>query len=237
MVEEGTRKTIMALLRLLALVQLAILLVPFGWIFFFGSGLPDEVPVRASLSTPSQFQAWSLPVLLVPAVANVVLFLLLRWCGRLDRQAGLVGTVKEWERHQVALALARLLVTGYGLLVFVLVVGFVRDNGLDVARWGGLGFVLLLCGVALLLPRFLPGATFGIRTPWTVDDEEVWRRTHRISAGMWLASGLVLVAIWSLSAFWSRPFFLGTLVVAVLLVLFSVALSAYLAGLERERRG
>lgn len=34
----------------------------------------------------------------------------------------------------------------------------------------------------------------GIRTPWTLNSEENWRKTHRISGKIWMMGGLLLVA-------------------------------------------
>jgi len=34
----------------------------------------------------------------------------------------------------------------------------------------------------------------GIRTPWTLADDEVWRKTHRVSAWVWTAAGALGLA-------------------------------------------
>lgn len=39
--------------------------------------------------------------------------------------------------------------------------------------------------------------TFGIKTPWTLANEEVWNKTHRVSGPLWVITGL----IWMLSIF------------------------------------
>jgi uncharacterized membrane protein len=35
---------------------------------------------------------------------------------------------------------------------------------------------------------------FGIRTPWTLDNEEVWRQTHQI-CGKWMFYGGIICAV------------------------------------------
>jgi len=32
---------------------------------------------------------------------------------------------------------------------------------------------------------------FGIKTPWTLANEEVWRKTHRFTGYVWVAAGFV----------------------------------------------
>lgn len=35
--------------------------------------------------------------------------------------------------------------------------------------------------------------TFGIKTPWTLANEEVWNRTHRVSGPLWVIAGLIWI--------------------------------------------
>ena len=43
-----------------------------------------------------------------------------------------------------------------------------------------IGMGLLFVGIGPLLPRISSNRWTGIRTPWTLSNETVWRRTHRI---------------------------------------------------------
>lgn len=55
-----------------------------------------------------------------------------------------------------------------------------------------LGLLFILIGSCLPQVRF--NYFFGVRTPWTLASEEVWRRTHRFSGPAFVLAGLVLVA-------------------------------------------
>lgn len=37
--------------------------------------------------------------------------------------------------------------------------------------------------------------SMGIRTPWTLSDEDVWRKTHRLAAPLWMIGGLLLILL------------------------------------------
>jgi uncharacterized membrane protein len=52
---------------------------------------------------------------------------------------------------------------------------------------------LLLVGVGNYLPRIRSNWFIGIRTPWTMDNERVWRATHRVGGRTFVAAGLVVV--------------------------------------------
>lgn len=38
-----------------------------------------------------------------------------------------------------------------------------------------------------------PNYFIGIRTPWTLENEQTWRSTHRIAGRMWMAGGLLIM--------------------------------------------
>lgn len=44
------------------------------------------------------------------------------------------------------------------------------------------------------MPQIRPNFFFGIRTPWALDNETVWRKTHRLGGVLFFAAG-VLIAI------------------------------------------
>ncbi|MCR5067936.1 MAG: SdpI family protein [Erysipelotrichaceae bacterium] len=58
--------------------------------------------------------------------------------------------------------------------------------------------VCLLLGLMYLIfgnysPKIRKNSTIGIRVPWTLNDEEVWNRTHRFGGFIMVIAGLILV--------------------------------------------
>ncbi|MDY4543483.1 MAG: SdpI family protein, partial [Candidatus Ventricola sp.] len=43
------------------------------------------------------------------------------------------------------------------------------------------------------LPKLRRSNTTGIRLPWTLADEEIWSRTHRFAAPVWVVCGLLMI--------------------------------------------
>lgn len=54
-----------------------------------------------------------------------------------------------------------------------------------------LGLVFIVIGN--YMPKFKHNYTMGIKTPWTLADENVWNRTHRISGPIWIAAGAIMI--------------------------------------------
>lgn len=94
----------------------------------------------------------------------------------------------------------------------------------------GLLFILL----GFLMPQMQPNWFMGIRTPWTLTSDTVWRRTHALGGRVFAAAGAVLVVL----AFLQPPN--GALIVVVVLavaVLIPVAVSYLLWRHEKKAEG
>ncbi|WP_302104550.1 SdpI family protein [Polycladomyces zharkentensis] len=96
--------------------------------------------------------------------------------------------------------------------------------------------VLLMVGLIwMVIGNFLGQVRFnyffGIRTPWTLADEEVWRRTHRLAAPLWMiAGGLMLI-----SAFLPGWMSVGMLVAAIILTAMIPAVYSLIVYRKRHR--
>ena len=56
---------------------------------------------------------------------------------------------------------------------------------------GGVGLLLVLVGNQLGKSRSM--FLFGLRTPWTLDDEEVWIKSNRLAGKLMVAAGLAMI--------------------------------------------
>jgi uncharacterized membrane protein len=54
---------------------------------------------------------------------------------------------------------------------------------------------LLFAGLGNHFQSLRPNYFMGIRTPWTLENEEVWKKTHRLAGFLWVAGGLLLALL------------------------------------------
>lgn len=57
----------------------------------------------------------------------------------------------------------------------------------------GLGFLFAVMGN--LMPKIRQNYFIGIKTPWALEDEDNWRRTHRMAGRLWFAAGLLMMLL------------------------------------------
>ena len=86
--------------------------------------------------------------------------------------------------------------------LFLLTILYNLGHFTGINNWGipATGIFFILFGNALNRIRF--NYFIGIRTPWTLSNEEVWRRTHRFSGPVFIIAGLLMM----LSVAFKNPF-------------------------------
>jgi uncharacterized membrane protein len=68
------------------------------------------------------------------------------------------------------------------------------DIPIEIAVFAGVGALLFYLGD--LLEAAEQNWMIGIRTPWTLSDEAVWRRTHEVGAWLFKLSGVLALLSW-----------------------------------------
>jgi uncharacterized membrane protein len=82
---------------------------------------------------------------------------------------------------------------------------------------GGLFIVL-----GNVMPRARPNWWFGIRTPWTLSNDRVWERTHRVGGYLFVGAGVLLALTSILPSIAMLPIVIGCCVaVSVITVVYS----------------
>ena len=102
------------------------------------------------------------------------------------------------------------------------------DIGLTVMAGVAVLFVFLGNSLGKVRPTYF----FGVRTPWTLADEDVWRKTHRWSGRVMVLTGLVPL----LAMPFSRALAMGLLLAGVLLLTFGSAVYSFILYRQKQKR-
>ena len=149
--------------------------------------LPERVPTHFNLAgEPDDWMARFPGAFLLPAITAGI-YLLLFALRRIDPRR------RHYERFEetwwVILNVLALVMAAMHVLALGVALGWPIDMGKAITVTIGLLFV----GLGNYLPRLRSNWWIGIRTPWTLDSETVWRETHRVGGWTFVAAGLALV--------------------------------------------
>jgi len=78
-------------------------------------------------------------------------------------------------------------------LIHLAVIGAALGAPISIHRLVPIAFGVMLIAIGNQLPRARPNWWFGIRTPWTLSNDRVWERTHRVGGYLMTASGAAII--------------------------------------------
>jgi uncharacterized membrane protein len=147
--------------------------------------LPDQVPSHWNMrgevdGYSSPLQAALMQPLIILAIA-VILPRLPKIDPRRENYAQFQGTY-DLTLNAIVLFLTTL---------HALTLAFALGARFDLGRLVFLGIGVLIAVIGNELGRVQPNYFMGIRTPWTLADEAIWRRTHRVGGRMLAGAGVV----------------------------------------------
>lgn len=104
-------------------------------------------------------------------------------------------------------------------VLHIVTLGYALGWPVEVDRLVNAMLGVLFVGMGNVLPRVRPNWFLGIRTPWTLESNRVWRETHRMGGRVFVAGGglLLLLALLpgTVSEWLLLPVLLGTALLPV----------------------
>jgi uncharacterized membrane protein len=170
------------------LVQLLIAVIMFvvGWYFY--DKLPDLVPSHWNINGEIDAYLPKLTQIILFPCITLALAVLFQLISRIDpRKEKYVLFKKPWIVLQMSI------VVFFAYLYFVtLYMAFYPLTPIIPFIFGGIGVLFVLLGN--YLGKIKQNYFVGIKTPWTIDNEEVWNKTHRLGGWMFTVCGLIVFA-------------------------------------------
>lgn len=179
--------------------------------------VPNPMPTHWNAAgVPDGYGSRFVGVMLVPLM-SVGLYLLFLVLPRIDpRQANYIRFADTYRFFRNLIILFMLFV-----YVITLVAVFRPGYRLNSAwMFGGVGF--LLAALGNYMPRVRSNWFVGIRTPWTLSSERVWRETHRFGGRVFVAGGVAIAIAGLLKPSWSGAIVIfGCVALAIIPVAYS----------------
>lgn len=179
-----------------SLVQALVSLIPLIFLFFIWNQLPDTVPMHYNMHNQADRMGSKTELVFVISFLTLVGFgvgLLLRNIHKID------------PKHKYQDNSALMSKIAWTTVIFIAVLGnFIVYQTLMFTKnqdsvFLGKGVLILVCLIFVVLGNFLnnvkPNYFVGFRTPWNLENEENWRKTHHLSSKLMFFGGLLLMAL------------------------------------------
>ena len=188
--------------------------------------LPERIPIHWNFR--GEIDRWGGRVegaFLLPAIA-LVLWLVLPRLPRIDPRRATFDKFRGSYELVITATLAFL------FAVHCAVIGAALGYHVPMGRLVPIGVGLLFVTIGNVLPRTRPNWWMGVRTPWTLSNDRVWMRTHRVGGWLMVAAGVVIM----LSAFLPSSWGFAVLLIAALGSALGSVIYSYFAWKQETSR-
>ena len=162
---------------------LAIIVIPVIYLLAIWAELPEEVPMHWNAKGQIDRYGSKNELVGLLFILNLPLYFILKYAPKIDPKkkisdAQLAGLRLVMHLFMSALALFILYSTKQAEM----------SSPFGIISLVGLLFAVL----GWYFSRLKPNYFIGIRTPWTLENEEVWTRTHKASGPVWIIGGILM---------------------------------------------
>lgn len=197
-----------------------IIAAPAVYLALVWNKLPEKVAIHYDLKgKPDEYGSKSelLLMVVILIVMNAVTYLILTNMYRIDPKK--YAAENKDRLRSIAFAVSTFLAAVLFLIIYSGLEGSIEIRmGMIFAGVG-----LLFAVIGNYMPNMKPNYFAGLRLPWTLENEDNWRKTHRLAGKLFFAGGLTLAII----CLFTPPvasiviFFTGTLVIVIIPCIYS----------------
>ena len=165
------------------LLILTIILFPAVYLALVWNALPEEAPMHFNAKGEADRYGSKDELIGVLFMLNLPLYFIMRYAPQLDPKK----KINEKQLFGLRLVL-HLFISAIALFII-----YSTQQGALANPFGIVSLVgLLFAALGFFFRSIKPNYFIGIRTPWTLENETVWTKTHKVSGPVWIAGGIFM---------------------------------------------
>ena len=169
------------------IISILIMLIPIVFGLLIANKLPNELPIHWDINGNidgylPKYQAIIYPNILIVFIQLICIFFI-------------NNDSKNKKQNQKIINLIYWLLPFISLFFNSIMYLSVFNVKLNIVNLMVIFFGIIFMIIGNYLPKCLINTTIGIRLPWTLNNEDVWNKTHRFTGVIWFFSGLILLVL------------------------------------------
>lgn len=175
------------------------------------SSAPDRIPVHWNWAgQPDRFGGRVEGLLAMPLLAAGT-YALLALLPRIDPRRA------NYAKFTRPFAVLRTVIVAFVCGAYALVLLWLRGYAVNTTAFVTAAAGVLFIVLGNYLPKIKSNWFVGVRTPWTLSSEFAWRRTHHLAGWLFVASGLITLAVTLARPDHAAQVMLGALITAAVI--------------------
>lgn len=179
-------------------IVILLLLIPVIYLASIWSSIPATVPMHFNLQGEADRYGNKNEVIIPIAILSIVALFVFLLLSNAHRIAPKMASAENENRMQkISLFIVAFMVVVQCWLLYI-----IQKNELVFPiKFILIAVFLLFAVIGNYMPNMKPNYVAGFRLPWTLKNEDNWRRTHHIAGRLWFGGGLLGALLFLLLSF------------------------------------
>ena len=165
---------------------IAIVLLPFIYLAYIWNELPEKVPMHWNIKGEIDRFGNKTELLLIPIFLPLLVYLIFLIVPKIDPKNKISKMGNKYQHIKI------LLTTFMSILALFII--YTAKN----QSFANPNYIVLFIGILYIIlgnyfKTIKANYFIGIRTPWTLENETVWKETHKLGGKMWFVGGIIVV--------------------------------------------
>jgi uncharacterized membrane protein len=165
---------------------IAIVLLPFIYLAYLWNDLPNKVPMHWNIKGEINRYGDKSELIIIPILLPLLVYLIFLVVPKIDPKNKLNTMGSK-------LQTIKFLLTTFMSILALFIIYTAKNQ-----TFTNPNYIVLLIGLLYLIlgnyfKTIKANYFIGIRTPWTLENETVWKETHRLGGKMWFIGGLIII--------------------------------------------
>ncbi len=163
-----------------------VILLPFIYLGYLWPQLPDKVPLHWNINGEINRYGNKAELIIIPILLPLLTYVIFLLVPKIDPKNKLNKMGNKLQSLKVLLTIFM-----SALALFILY--SVKNQSLANPNYTILGIGVLFIILGNYFKTIQPNYFIGIKTPWTLENETIWKETHRMAGKLWFVGGLIVV--------------------------------------------
>lgn len=165
---------------------IGIVIFPFTYLAYVWSNLPNKVPIHWNLKGEIDRYGDKSELILIPILLPLLTYLIFLIVPKIDPK-------NKLNKMGNKLNTIKFLTTAFMSILALFIIYSAKNQTFTNPNY----IVLLIGSLYLILGNYFKTIKanyfIGIRNPWTLENETVWKETHKLGGKMWFIGGLLII--------------------------------------------
>tara|TARA_R110001583_G_scaffold125143_1_gene276648 strand:- start:124 stop:768 length:645 start_codon:yes stop_codon:yes gene_type:complete len=167
---------------------LIIVILPFIYLAYIWNDLPKKVPIHWNGEGEIDGYGDKVSLILIPILLSLLTYVILTLIPIIDPK----GKIKNMGEKYESIKFILIFFMSF-LALFILYSSHSQTITNPNILFILIGFLFVFLGN--YMKTIKPNYFIGIRTPWTLENETVWKRTHKLAGIMWFLAGIIIIIL------------------------------------------